>query len=82
MKRDYRTYVGATQRGFVYGICDQDGTRYCERFVHCSDWSVDDLDSAYMHASMSASAMLSTVKRGRIDLIRDWGAMPGNVYAQ
>ena len=74
-----RTFVEVTQRGYAYGLCNEKGVRYCERYAPCGSDNAS-IDRAYREASSGASALLSTYKRAR-RLIRDLGPMPGILEA-
>ena len=78
----FDTFVVGTLRGYASGVVKAGtGSRMVERlFPVDSRLRPEDYDAAYSLASRSASRLLATINRGRTDLVRDWGEIPGSAY--
>ena len=76
-----KPYVVSTARGYAYGLRDDYGRRYLERYAHVepglSDWG-GKIDRAYKIASDGAASLASTLaKRPELLTLKP---MPGNVF--
>ncbi len=72
------SFVVGTQRGYAYGLVDENGTRYLERYSRVKSWASQDIDAAYRFASSAAATLLYTLKQ-RPSLLK-LSPMPGNLW--